>query len=649
MEVGEKMRDIVFEKLMVKNTLSFKDLTLYLSNLGFVAIKGINLDDGGSNGSGKSTIPKLLFYALTGSTPDGKKADSMLSDFNPKDSYVRLDFYIGDVAYFIKRYRKHTKYSNNLTLNENGQDITRKNAVDTQKKIYDIFGMSKEGLLLLLLLSTNTVKFADSTPTERRRLFTQLFPVLNVYEKVYAPKFTELREVKQKEVDKMNIALIVSNNREEVLQGEKESIKTRLKNEDITIKRVALEDEYKQLATDCKQIKNSKKEVLDKIDIILKPKKVKGTSELFSKIRKQHREGNKRLIVLRKDCQMDSMEEKSITIKQTTLKTELATTRTAAAKLKRSIKLGKCPTCGAAFTETNLPVTIKQTMKELEQSEKEQLTELTTLEKATSSFMESHTKNTEDVVKLEKRMEKQQEFVILLDLLDDKNHLIETLETQSMMIEGKIENLQDKTSDLQEQIEEKDEQIATVIKLRIDIDAKIKELELDIKMLSYLKQISTKDIPTYLLNSYLTILEEESSNILSELFTGMKISIKDTALTKTGIEKPELNLMIENNLGVTKDYLELSGGERQAVDISLVFGIQRLTEQKAGRHSNLLFLDEIIDLSSDEIRSHSTLDFLVGEKHCYDSMLLISHKPGLSECVDSIMEVTKKNGISTCT
>ena len=59
-----KIRDIT-----IQNFLSIKKARIDLKKFdGLTVIKGKNLDTGGSNGSGKSSIVEAIFFALTGKT-----------------------------------------------------------------------------------------------------------------------------------------------------------------------------------------------------------------------------------------------------------------------------------------------------------------------------------------------------------------------------------------------------------------------------------------------------------------------------------------------------------------------------------------------------------------------------------------------------
>ena len=59
-----KIRDIT-----IQNFLSIKKARIDLKKFdGLTIIKGKNLDTGGSNGSGKSSIVEAIYFALTGKT-----------------------------------------------------------------------------------------------------------------------------------------------------------------------------------------------------------------------------------------------------------------------------------------------------------------------------------------------------------------------------------------------------------------------------------------------------------------------------------------------------------------------------------------------------------------------------------------------------
>ena len=56
-------------KLKIKNFYSFRDTSLDFSHYeGLTLIKGVNKDNFGSNGSGKSALLEAVFFGLTGKT-----------------------------------------------------------------------------------------------------------------------------------------------------------------------------------------------------------------------------------------------------------------------------------------------------------------------------------------------------------------------------------------------------------------------------------------------------------------------------------------------------------------------------------------------------------------------------------------------------
>lgn len=629
---------ITFKQLTVKNTLSFQDLEINFLNNNLTIIMGKNEDQEGSNGAGKSTIPKLLLYALTGFLPDGRQGDSVLSDFNSTDSKVELDFNANNKDYKITRYRKDSKHKDKLFLTQANNDITRTKNLETQKELYNILTLSKDGLLLLILLSTDTIKFASSTPTERRKLFTQLFPALHRYEQEFAPKFKLERDnITTQKIAQEKVLLTITTKKEVAIER-LDTLNKKLEENKKDVIKKQLEEQIGEFKKNLTNLQINYKKFVAGVNVI--PRNKINTSR--EKLRKLEQE-------LQQDTgeyDLQTIEERKLSIDKAKLTTSLKQDKAEYKKMISSIKNKQCSFCGHTLEKEDLPKKSIEHIKNLKASiikDNKKLQEVLTGETALIKIQ----KELKERIYINKvRVVNGRDILAKMDLISDKADAISNLEIKIMQEEAKLDNLEEKTEDIRTEITEAKQIIKGLEKQYADNCNDLNKLESDYNLLDYLYKISNKDLPTYLLNSYLIILEKESSDILSTLFSGMKIHLNDTGQTKKGISKPELSITIENNFGIQKTYESFSGGEKQAIDISLLFGIQRLVTQKEGLHTNILFLDEILDLSSDEIRTNNTLDFLYQEAVNYDTFGIISHKTIMTEQADTYLEIVKKNGIS---
>lgn len=89
-------------------------------------------------------------------------------------------------------------------------------------------------------------------------------------------------------------------------------------------------------------------------------------------------------------------------------------------------------------------------------------------------------------------------------------------------------------------------------------------------------------------------------------------------------------------------YSNLSSGEKQRLDTSLVFSFLELCRLKNSIDTNVIFFDEILDQSLDQIGINGILRIFEELKQQGYSVFVVSHRPGAEESFDKMIKVTKK-------
>lgn len=170
---------------------------------------------------------------------------------------------------------------------------------------------------------------------------------------------------------------------------------------------------------------------------------------------------------------------------------------------------------------------------------------------------------------------------------------------------------------------------------KVDEDYHNKELELENYNWVINDPLGNNGIKAYLFDSSLDFLNSELERYAEIL--GFHISF-EIDLTTT---RKEFCTLIERD-GHIMDYDELSGGEKQLVDISMAFAMnQALTLSKG---INIAFLDEVFEsLSSDNIE---LVIQLVKEVYKDKTLFLISHHDSLPFSNVKVLEVEKHKGLS---
>ena len=129
----------------------------------------------GPNGAGKSTHLMALCAVLFGKTAEGIEMPDLVNRKAGKNLEIELSLTIDNIPYEIKRYYKHSKYSNKLFLFRDGVDISAKTTPDTYKMI--------ESLLVPRDVFLNTIYFSQQvkdfftalTDKQQKDIFKSIF------------------------------------------------------------------------------------------------------------------------------------------------------------------------------------------------------------------------------------------------------------------------------------------------------------------------------------------------------------------------------------------------------------------------------------------------------------------------------------------
>ena len=175
-----------FRELTIRNFLSFgnQETTIDLSESGTVSIEGQNVDQGGSNGAGKTTIINALCYALYNKPFDNISLQRLINSTNATKNTlmeVRLTFERAGDLYEILRTR-----GEHYTINfwKNGDDITPgKGVAECDKLIEDVIGISYDLFTKTIIFSGNAVAFLQLPVALQRNQIEELFNITLLSEK----------------------------------------------------------------------------------------------------------------------------------------------------------------------------------------------------------------------------------------------------------------------------------------------------------------------------------------------------------------------------------------------------------------------------------------------------------------------------------
>jgi DNA repair exonuclease SbcCD ATPase subunit len=177
---------LFFKELGLRNFLSFgqNETVIDLSNPGTTSIEGQNLDQGGSNGSGKTAIINAICYALFNKPFDAISLQRLINSTNSAKNTlmeVSLTFERGGDEYKITRIRGE-QYT--ISITKNGDDITPgKGVSECDAMIQSIIGISYELFTKTIIFSGNAPAFLQLPIAQQRGQIEELFNITLLSEK----------------------------------------------------------------------------------------------------------------------------------------------------------------------------------------------------------------------------------------------------------------------------------------------------------------------------------------------------------------------------------------------------------------------------------------------------------------------------------
>lgn len=176
---------LILKKLTIRNFLGFGNKTeeVDLSVLGTTLILGENVDRGGANGVGKTTIVNAISYALYNVPLEKISKERLINTTNNSKStsmVVTLDFEVNGNEYRIVRSRG-AEYETKLYIN--GIDKTPDSIENTNKALVEIVGISFELFRRTVVFLGGDQPFFDMPLSQQRSIIEEIFKITALSEK----------------------------------------------------------------------------------------------------------------------------------------------------------------------------------------------------------------------------------------------------------------------------------------------------------------------------------------------------------------------------------------------------------------------------------------------------------------------------------
>lgn len=615
---------INFRKLTLHNFLSFGHSTIEFEDDGFIRVTGINEnpdDLAVSNGSGKSSLWEAIVWALTGDTIRGTK--QVANIYGEDGTYVELAFDIDSNHYNILRSKDHKEYKTNIRIMIDGKDCSGKGIRDSEKLLTQYLPDITSSLLgsVIILGQGLPQKFTNNSPSGRKEVLEKLSKSDFMIEDLKS-RVTKRRMDLHKTIREIEDAILASNTTKNYL------------NEQIQVSQKALEsldgsDLERQLTNAQSELsvyQSEKESAQSRADV---------TQQSINDI-------NQQLQQLAESKHQNELEVEA-EYKERLTEAEFTASRFNAERNSKSREIARienikdvCPTCGQKLPDVHKPDTteLRNELAQLEVAyksaeethqalKKEQDTKLSLI---SSDFVTKKFELTSSLAEAVKLSEGYRGAVRDADLkINLANSKISELQRLLAQLETTIQNYQNTIENNSNKIRELDEQL-----MYNNSEKDLQQTHLDV--VNKFETALKRDFRGFLLSTIIEYIQQRAKIYSEVIFETDKVGFS----------------LDGNNIDITyldKAYENLSGGEKQKIDLIIQFSIRDVLCNHLGFTSNILVLDEVFD-GLDMIGCQRVLD-VISSLTDIKNIFIVTHRKDLSIPTDKeIVVVKSSSGIS---
>ena len=615
---------LTFKNIHIENFLSFGTADLLLDRGNYVLVKGENenpVDNAESNGSGKSAIFDAIVWALTGTTTrECKNVSNINSDNGAK---VTLYFNVDDCEYEVTRTKDYKPLGSTLKIIRNGEDVSGKGIRDSEKLLSEYLPDLTSSFLgsVIILGQGLPQRFSNNTPSGRKDVLEKLsksdFMIDDLKQKVSDRK-TQIQKLIRENEDKL-LAATTSKSR---MLKQKESI-----------------DRYLQELPDKHELQEKIDTYNRKVEELVEEvegKKQRLESESITELSKEKECKLLQLSSLNSSMYSELEQKKSEYSDQINELSERKQSLKSYIRTNENIR-DVCPTCGQKLIGVEKPNVDK---------ERQELSEV-----ETSLFDISAKRDSELNVIKDSYMKKSKELDNEIQQLG--NEILEKSKAQSELkrsiedLQKSIEQCKYRVASLVGQMDALEENAVRYNQELTSICDQLNEIEKEIlyytneqgplnrrsEIISKMNTILSRDFRGYLLTNVINYISDRAKFYSLQVFGNDNIGFQ---LAGNAIE-----ISFDN-----KEYSNLSGGEKQRVDLIIQLSIRDMLCKFMGFSSNIIVLDEFID-GLDAKGCEQILGLIANNLTDVGTVYIITHHSSVAiPTDDEIIVVKDSNKIS---
>jgi DNA repair exonuclease SbcCD ATPase subunit len=637
--------------LKVENFLAIGEAHVRLDDRGLVLIQGENKDDASasSNGSGKSSLPDALCWALYGVTARGATGDAVVRIGEGKNCRVVVDLEDDGSIYRVERHRKHKVGKNGLRLmrldDVTGEihDLTQGTDALTQVRVSGIMGCSMEVFRSAVYAGQESFPDLPGMTDKQLKLLVEEGAGIDLLQSAYDVARGSLLKANEAELSHLKQIELLERMEAEATKAVGESereLKTWADNRDRRL--VALEMALVN-ATD---------------DVTSAAKRI-WSDEVLARYRAELVKIREGIDGIERERERERALEKALNVSEAKLADAKARLSMLTGDLKRrSAEISAiesrvdtpCDECGKIYSAEDIaPARIAakaQLLKLATQARTFQNEQVSAAVEGVAAAQKTLLDHQSHMTNPTATMKRREDLQVKLDhahalevLLDRAKH--ERMVASDRLAEAKVE---------------KNPYEVTVVGAQRRLESATKAVKAAKEKAESLKEareicaavsevFSPAGVRAHILDTVTPFLNERTAHYLGILSEGHIMATWST-LTRTakGELREKFNIEVNNDSGANS-FVGLSGGEKRKVRLATALALQDLVSSRATKPINIWIGDEV-DHALDGAGLERLMTILSEKARERGTVLVISHN-SLNEWISDVVTVRKEGGVST--
>ena len=587
---------IKFNRIIAHNFLSLGHVEFSLSDNGSVLVEGRNnnvKDLASSNGSGKSSLFNAICWCLTGETIQGVSTN-IANIYSDGSCYVTLDFNLNNDTFSVTRQKDGNK--NDLKVIKNNKDVSGKGIRESTKVLENELGDLTSDLIgsIIVLGQGLPHKFSNNTPAGRKELLEKLSKSDFMIEDIKS-RLSSRKDDLSAEIRSNQDSILSEKAKLDIYDGYIVDSQTKLDElRDIKFDNIMTMKDLVEIKTEAKErLEESIKEVDEKIS--------RFTTSLAT-------------LSINKDSAINKLNADletaiaPITAEQKELDVALSNVKFKLDHADDDI----CPTCGQRLPDKEHIDKQPLLDEQAELNEKWNCLE--------DKKSELKRKYEEDKSAILNEFDATNITSIISSLNENKSELTSKVQATA----SDISNLTNDITTLRaeyEAYEKNIEQLNQTIDLNVArkqqaedkivyYNEEVDELSQHLDVVNQMLTIVKRDFRGYLLTNVIDFINSKANDYSDIVFGSRSIRFE--------LDGNNINIMY-----CDKPYENLSGGEKQKLDLIIQFALKDMLSSYLNVYCNILVLDEIFD-NLDTVGCDRVLS-LISNLNDVSSVYIISH------------------------